>query len=435
MSSLARRARAPPRPTGTSRPGCPCAGAGTARSRRRGGSASACEATRDCRKLASARMLDVPPSRDRHRGRARPPRVGPLLHAVRAGGLLFCSGQIPLDPATGELVGATAAEQAGRCLENLAAVCAAAGAHARRRRAAHRLPDRHGRVRGGQRGLRRVLRVATRRRAWRSASPRSRAARRSRSTRSSRCRTDAVARKAPPPRARRSPGCARPPPDATARRARTAAPGSSIASGVRRSSPTPVTTSPSPTRRRPGGGATSCRAAPRRLRARRASPAQAHVVVGAVERAARAPVVVVAEALGQMLVERPAERDVHQLHAAADAEHREVALDRAARERDLERVALRHRPFVSGWAARRSSAGSMSAPPTRISPSSRSRTSSGSPASAGPATHQRQPAGALDRVEVLRGEQRGLLVPHAPPGALERGADADDGTRCHLGLS
>jgi 2-iminobutanoate/2-iminopropanoate deaminase len=41
---------------------------------------------------------------------------------------LFCSGQIPLDPATGELVGETPAGQARRCLENLDAVCAAAGA-------------------------------------------------------------------------------------------------------------------------------------------------------------------------------------------------------------------------------------------------------------------------------------------------------------------
>jgi 2-iminobutanoate/2-iminopropanoate deaminase len=57
-----------------------------------------------------------------------PDAVGPYVHAVRAGGLLFCSGQIPLDPRTGEIVGATPAEQAGRCLENLAAVCAAAGA-------------------------------------------------------------------------------------------------------------------------------------------------------------------------------------------------------------------------------------------------------------------------------------------------------------------
>jgi 2-iminobutanoate/2-iminopropanoate deaminase len=62
-----------------------------------------------------------------------PPAIGPYSHAVRvdarsAGGLLFCSGQIPLDPATGELEGATAAEQARRCLQNLRAVCDAAGA-------------------------------------------------------------------------------------------------------------------------------------------------------------------------------------------------------------------------------------------------------------------------------------------------------------------
>ena len=59
---------------------------------------------------------------------AAPAAVGPYSHAVVAGGLLFCSGQIPLDPATGELVGVTAAEQADRCLRNLAAVCDAAGA-------------------------------------------------------------------------------------------------------------------------------------------------------------------------------------------------------------------------------------------------------------------------------------------------------------------
>jgi 2-iminobutanoate/2-iminopropanoate deaminase len=57
-----------------------------------------------------------------------PQAVGPYTHAVRVGDLLFCSGQIPLDPRTGELVGGTVADQAGRCLENLAAVCQAAGA-------------------------------------------------------------------------------------------------------------------------------------------------------------------------------------------------------------------------------------------------------------------------------------------------------------------
>jgi 2-iminobutanoate/2-iminopropanoate deaminase len=57
-----------------------------------------------------------------------PAAVGPYAHAVRAGDLLFCSGQIPLDPRTGELVEGSVADQTGRCLENLAAVCHAAGA-------------------------------------------------------------------------------------------------------------------------------------------------------------------------------------------------------------------------------------------------------------------------------------------------------------------
>ncbi len=57
-----------------------------------------------------------------------PAAVGPYVHGVRARGFLFCSGQIPLDPRSGDLVGITAADQAGRCLENLAAVCHAAGA-------------------------------------------------------------------------------------------------------------------------------------------------------------------------------------------------------------------------------------------------------------------------------------------------------------------
>ena len=57
-----------------------------------------------------------------------PAAVGPYVHAVRAGNLVFCSGQIPLDPASGELVGDTPAEQAARCLDNLASVADAAGA-------------------------------------------------------------------------------------------------------------------------------------------------------------------------------------------------------------------------------------------------------------------------------------------------------------------
>jgi 2-iminobutanoate/2-iminopropanoate deaminase len=56
-----------------------------------------------------------------------PAAIGPYSHAVSSGGLLFCSGQIPLDPASGEIVGTAPAEQAVRCLENLQAVCRAAG--------------------------------------------------------------------------------------------------------------------------------------------------------------------------------------------------------------------------------------------------------------------------------------------------------------------
>lgn len=57
-----------------------------------------------------------------------PAAVGPYSHAVSAAGMLFCSGQIPLDPDSGELVRGGAGAQARRCLENLEAVCAAAGA-------------------------------------------------------------------------------------------------------------------------------------------------------------------------------------------------------------------------------------------------------------------------------------------------------------------
>jgi len=56
-----------------------------------------------------------------------PAAIGPYVHAVKVGGLLFCSGQIALDPRTGDLIDAPAADQAGRCLEHLSAICSAAG--------------------------------------------------------------------------------------------------------------------------------------------------------------------------------------------------------------------------------------------------------------------------------------------------------------------
>jgi 2-iminobutanoate/2-iminopropanoate deaminase len=56
-----------------------------------------------------------------------PAAIGPYSQGVRVGDLLFCSGQIPLEPSTGELVKDDIAGQTRRCLENLAAICEAAG--------------------------------------------------------------------------------------------------------------------------------------------------------------------------------------------------------------------------------------------------------------------------------------------------------------------
>ncbi len=57
-----------------------------------------------------------------------PKAIGPYSQAVRAGEYLFCSGQIPLEPATGEMVSGGVTEQTRRVLENLKAVVEAAGA-------------------------------------------------------------------------------------------------------------------------------------------------------------------------------------------------------------------------------------------------------------------------------------------------------------------
>jgi 2-iminobutanoate/2-iminopropanoate deaminase len=50
------------------------------------------------------------------------PAVGPYNHAVRVNDLLFCAGQIPLDPATGNLVGGDIKAQTERVLENVKAI-------------------------------------------------------------------------------------------------------------------------------------------------------------------------------------------------------------------------------------------------------------------------------------------------------------------------
>lgn len=56
-----------------------------------------------------------------------PAAIGPYSQAVQAGNLLFCSGQIPLDPTTGQLVGGDLEAQTRRVMENLKAVLQAAG--------------------------------------------------------------------------------------------------------------------------------------------------------------------------------------------------------------------------------------------------------------------------------------------------------------------
>lgn len=58
---------------------------------------------------------------------AAPKAIGPYSQAIVAGGLVFCSGQVPIDPATGELVPGGIEEQTHRSLRNLKAVLEAAG--------------------------------------------------------------------------------------------------------------------------------------------------------------------------------------------------------------------------------------------------------------------------------------------------------------------
>lgn len=56
-----------------------------------------------------------------------PGAIGPYSQAVQAGNLVFVSGQIPLDPATGQVVSGGVSEQTTRVLENIKAILAAAG--------------------------------------------------------------------------------------------------------------------------------------------------------------------------------------------------------------------------------------------------------------------------------------------------------------------
>lgn len=54
-----------------------------------------------------------------------PEAVGPYSHAVRHGSVLYCSGALPIDPQSGEMVLDSPAAETDRCLRNLAAICEA----------------------------------------------------------------------------------------------------------------------------------------------------------------------------------------------------------------------------------------------------------------------------------------------------------------------
>jgi 2-iminobutanoate/2-iminopropanoate deaminase len=65
--------------------------------------------------------------KDRVQTDRAPQAIGPYSQAVKANGLVFASGQIPIDPATGQVVEGSIAEQTERVLNNIKAVLEAAG--------------------------------------------------------------------------------------------------------------------------------------------------------------------------------------------------------------------------------------------------------------------------------------------------------------------
>ncbi len=72
-------------------------------------------------------MLTVQPMKEIISTERAPQAIGPYSQAVRAGNLVFASGQIPIDPETKEFVSGGVAEQTEQVLKNLKAVFAAAG--------------------------------------------------------------------------------------------------------------------------------------------------------------------------------------------------------------------------------------------------------------------------------------------------------------------
>ena len=232
------------------------------------------------------------------------------------------------------------------------------------------------------------------------------------------------ARPRPAPRSRWRLG---PPRGARARRGRSRWPGCSIASITSSSAQRPVTPRPSPSSPTPwwwcdltadalgaGGAARPASRARAARRGRRTRPAPA--------RWRSEP-----STVGQVLVERAAEGDVQHLHAAADAEDGHVALERRARQRDLEPVALGSRAVGLrvglGAVGGRVDVGAAGQHQARrsgraVAPGRRPRRRG--------AAGTREPAGVLDRVRsTLRVRSVTGSSQTAQRSALDRGADPD----------
>ena len=137
----------------------------------------------------------------------------------------------------------------------------------------------------------------------------------------------------------------------------------------------------------------------------------------------------VAEPVGQVLVERPAAGDVEDLHPAADTEQRHPTLERSLREGDLEPVAVGVAPDRFGVGLRALALGVDVGAPSQdervetVEELSRvlGRTAVGR-------QHRHHPAGAVDRPGVgERQQHRRLVLPDAEVGSLDRGADSNQG--------
>ena len=87
-----------------------------------------------------------------------PAPIGPYSQAVRVGNLVFVSGQVPFDPATGEMIEGDIGTLTRRCMDSILAILDAAGMNADEHREDQHLPRRHGRLRRDERSLRLVLR-------------------------------------------------------------------------------------------------------------------------------------------------------------------------------------------------------------------------------------------------------------------------------------